>query len=1372
MSSLPVLNSVSITFNTHAEDGRDSDTILHVFLKNRTSDTYRSENASDYISNHLAYQAYAAADPYTFNPYLASRENASAGVAFANPSSNTFWLTLRSKPIPCEEILLPVVNIHILPQGNDTWVFDYEVTLYFGDPNNSADPNHAYDFSFSSNINGVTGIVLSQDNRNYVGIGQENQNGIARSATKPVVDSVLTKVVLSIQPQDGTMLAATALNVGIVNRLNASTSQAMVTATNVFAGQALAPASPPQAFSVAFPSANTPLASSSINLADIVLPVVNISMAPGAGQGSWRFDYRVSYYFSYSSFPFALRFDSTTTGIVLNATETTCTDIYQGDSFPSLAPVGATLTAGAPIDHSTSQKPLSVDLLHRKFAQLINNRQGVDPQSASPAILKIQLQNEGLFEVTTPANYYDIQSIDAAPPAPGTILPAGYVEEVQWDSNPSDQGVASFTGGAVYFNNINSNSLTLQLAPGGVTPLILMVGFDTSGPDELIGTGQLAGILTNNLTAFSLTLRLTLTLDATRSRIDAMSWVKELTPKPDGTFPTLTFTPLPSVPPQPQSVLVSGTFLGQAQNFTGETQDAAIGTLIDQVCLLTLTTQNADDPGGAIRQNLRGKIFSALADVDPLTGTSQADGINELVNSWLLGGITDLPDYGVIPGGVNGQQGDNTCKVAADVTLDDQGENLLVKYLGPQYTFQFSDPGWPPPSEIAPAAPGALSSIDHIVVLMMENRSFDHMLGYLSLPVSQGGMGRADIDGLRGNESNSLLDGTLCPSTPFQTGETVFAPDPPHGTDPVARAINGGKMDGFAREYAYANGPVVGPNIMKYHTGANLPAYDAMARDFAICQRWFASHPGPTFCNRFHMLTGRLNIDPYGFWELGQSSPLRPAFTDTIFDHLTAAGVTWKYFESNYCYPRLFERHTFDNANIFDFDDPGLGFLNVAASGLLPSVTFIDPHFIELPPGGNCDGPPADVAQGQKLVQQVVEAVVTSPNWSSTMLIVVYDEHGGFYDHVPPPAAAQVAPGLPTTYGVRVPAFVVSPWVAGGTVFGNDSNTSGPAGPATYFDHTSILKTIARRFLNGSTPTNPPPDMGARYAAANDLSSIISSQPRTSPFLPFIAYNLVFSASQKRLEVQDANAAPGTILLQDDPQGTVAQQFSFEDAGNGYFYIRTHTGSLYLTVDVPPPGSGTPQSYSVKQDVKYTAGGADGNNPNYQIWSLLIFEPSEYPFTVQTVDIGCPAFKDWGLQPLGGSLQSGTPIVLALETSVSGLGVIGTQRKYSWAISRYVQGKLVSGVTALSFLPQQVGDVNARTAQSVTLTVSDGSPLIVYSVAITSDTGARRRLRQRSASRCAASWRKRQYSERAACCRGLVPSDRRRAASCPVRDRP
>ena len=167
------------------------------------------------------------------------------------------------------------------PGKRHPWVFDYQVTLYFGDPNNLADPNHAYDISFTSNINGVTGIILTQDNRNHVGIGQENQNGIPRTATKPVVDSILTKVVLSIVPQD-VLLPSTALNVNIVNRLNAASSQAMATAANVFAGQAVAPDSPARNFTVEIPSANMPLASAAINLADIVLPVVNITIVPGA----------------------------------------------------------------------------------------------------------------------------------------------------------------------------------------------------------------------------------------------------------------------------------------------------------------------------------------------------------------------------------------------------------------------------------------------------------------------------------------------------------------------------------------------------------------------------------------------------------------------------------------------------------------------------------------------------------------------------------------------------------------------------------------------------------------------------------------------------------------------------------------------------------------------------------------------------------------------------------------------------------------------------------------------------------------------------------------------------------------------------------
>jgi len=122
------------------------------------------------------------------------------------------------------------------------------------------------------------------------------------------------------------------------------------------------------------------------------------------------------------------------------------------------------------------------------------------------------------------------------------------------------------------------------------------------------------------------------------------------------------------------------------------------------------------------------------------------------------------------------------------------GDNLEISYTRPERYFMPPVPqGWPSGTNFSP---GNLANIDHIVVLTMENRSFDSMLGYLSLPPEKGGMGRKDVDGLKGTEFN-LLNGEICPSFPFPLRDTIFAPDPPHGYEPVYRAINGGKMDGF-----------------------------------------------------------------------------------------------------------------------------------------------------------------------------------------------------------------------------------------------------------------------------------------------------------------------------------------------------------------------------------------------------------------------------------------------------------------------------------------------------------------------------------------------------------------------------------------------
>src|SRR6266516_963337 len=170
-------------------------------------------------------------------------------------------------------------------------------------------------------------------------------------------------------------------------------------------------------------------------------------------------------------------------------------------------------------------------------------------------------------------------------------------------------------------------------------------------------------------------------------------------------------------------------------------------------------------------------------------------------------------------------------------------------------------------------------------------------------------------------------------------------------------------------------------------------------------------------------------------------------FTPTIFDRLTGADpvtvkkLTWRYFETGYCFLRFFERYTFDREHVISINDAKEGFWEAARSGQLPHVTFIDPHYVELPPGGNADGAPADIALGQDLVQRVCEAVIAGPAWEKTLLLIVYDEHGGFYDHVRPPAAPAVSPDLAIpTLGVRVPALVISPWVDAGSVFGHDGD--------------------------------------------------------------------------------------------------------------------------------------------------------------------------------------------------------------------------------------------------------------------------------------------------------------------------------------------
>jgi phospholipase C len=183
-------------------------------------------------------------------------------------------------------------------------------------------------------------------------------------------------------------------------------------------------------------------------------------------------------------------------------------------------------------------------------------------------------------------------------------------------------------------------------------------------------------------------------------------------------------------------------------------------------------------------------------------------------------------------------------------------------------------------------------------------------------------------------------------------------------------------------------------------------------------------------------------------------------------------------------------------------------FIDDARDGKLPAVSWIDPNFYDVtfigPSGSNDDHPPSDVHAGQELVLKTYTALLNSPNWSRTALIVTYDEHGGFYDHVPPPAAQDDSAAF-RTYGVRVPAIVISPWVERQSV----SNL--------LFDHTSIIKTILLKFCRRNDGQIP--DMGARVNHANHLGSLLSLDAARKPTTPAAYQHAVDQITAWRAQV-------------------------------------------------------------------------------------------------------------------------------------------------------------------------------------------------------------------------------------------------------------
>ncbi|MFL5959997.1 MAG: phospholipase C [Gaiellaceae bacterium] len=448
----------------------------------------------------------------------------------------------------------------------------------------------------------------------------------------------------------------------------------------------------------------------------------------------------------------------------------------------------------------------------------------------------------------------------------------------------------------------------------------------------------------------------------------------------------------------------------------------------------------------------------------------------------------------------------------------------------------------------------ALAKVEHIVVLMLENRSFDHMLGYLSL---EGG--REDVDGLKTGMANEY-GGRAYPI--HHLDRTAFLPqeDPDHSGEATSVQIAGGEMSGFVDSFAAklaqrARADLDPGLVMGYYDAADLPVYDHLAAEFCVCDRWFSSVPGATWPNRLYAIAGRAD----------GTRDDKPSGETPLYDlpsfvrHLDAHDVSWRWYSYDPGTLRCVDRHYwlthYDRFAYVDktklswkteleelpvIDEFSSSFLEDAAKGKLPAVSWIDPNFKDLNLYGgdsNDDHPPSDVHDGQLLVLSLYHAIASGPLWEKTLFVITYDEHGGFFDHVPPPPAEDDDPAQFGQYGIRVPAIVVSPWVGRGSV------------SHTVFDHTSIIKTILLRFCGQADlerrrshlpgflawlDVGHPHYMGKRTAEAAHLGELLTeATPRSAPAQDrLVADAAARKAEQVKAALTSTPTAPASPLTE------------------------------------------------------------------------------------------------------------------------------------------------------------------------------------------------------------------------------------------------
>ncbi|KAL3828696.1 hypothetical protein ACJIZ3_017498 [Penstemon smallii] len=396
-----------------------------------------------------------------------------------------------------------------------------------------------------------------------------------------------------------------------------------------------------------------------------------------------------------------------------------------------------------------------------------------------------------------------------------------------------------------------------------------------------------------------------------------------------------------------------------------------------------------------------------------------------------------------------------------------------------------------------PYSSTAASPIKTVVVLVMENRSFDHMLGWMKKL-------NPEINGVVGTESNPINTSDPKSSRVLFGSQSHFVdPDPGHSFQAIREQIFGSNntsaspppMNGFAQQ-AFSMDPNMTQSVMNGFDPDKVGVYKALVSEFAVFDRWFASVPASTQPNRLYVHSGTSHGATSNIAALlAKGYPQR-----TIFDDLDDAGISLGIYYQNIP-ATLFYKNLRKLKYVTKFHPYGLSFKNDAKKGKLPGYVVVEQRYTDskLEPA-NDDHPSHDVYQGQMFVKEVYETLRGSPQWNQTLFVITYDEHGGFYDHVATPNKGVPSPdGIvgPEPFlfnfdrlGVRVPTIVISPWIEKGTVV---HGTNGSPSPTSEYEHSSIPATVRKIF------NLPSPPLTKREEWAGTFESIVQkrTQPRT-----------------------------------------------------------------------------------------------------------------------------------------------------------------------------------------------------------------------------------------------------------------------------------